>query len=105
VIKYPVRPISSAIPRAKKLNHFSSAINKQLEKELDSNLNVYRQVRGDGNCFFRAFAFTYISGLRSTRLEDIFPYLNKISLQVCAEDSIPKEFKPFYKDSLLRGVL
>jgi len=31
-IKYPVRPISSAIPRAKKFNNFSNSINKQLEK-------------------------------------------------------------------------
>ena len=60
-IKYPVRPISNAIILDKKLKSFSPSIQTTLKKYISKELNAYRQVRGDGNCFFRAFAFTCIA--------------------------------------------
>jgi hypothetical protein len=47
---------------------------------LERSLNAYRQVRGDGNCFFRAFAFTYITNVNSNKLAQIFAHVGEVSL-------------------------
>jgi hypothetical protein len=60
----------------KKVNSFSQNIQKKLEKQVDEHLNAYRQVRGDGNCFFRAFAFSYIVNKQTVRFSQIFSFLD-----------------------------
>ena len=55
-----MRPISNANFIVKKLNTFPEKIKSKLKNSIYKELNAYRQVRGDGNCFFRAFAFHYI---------------------------------------------
>jgi len=104
-IKYPVRPISNAIFLDKKLKSFSPAIQTTLKKYMSKELNAYRQVRGDGNCFFRAFAFTCIASKKKHELEGIFPLLDKIKLDSCKPASIPPAFRPFYDDKQLKAVL
>jgi len=32
---------------------------------VDKKLNAYRKIRGDGNCFFRALAYSYLSNVRN----------------------------------------
>ena len=31
----------------------------------EKQINSYRKIRGDGNCFFRALAYSYLSNLKS----------------------------------------
>ena len=89
-IKYPVKAISVAIMLQKKMNQLNPDIRKKLEKKMASNINAYRQVRGDGNCFFRALAFSYITNKKIPYFKDIFVHINEISLESCKKDSIPK---------------
>ena len=57
---------------------------------MDRNINAYRQVRGDGNCFFRALAFSYITNKKRVSFDEIFTNIDDISLESCKKDSIPK---------------
>ncbi len=69
----------------------------------DKHLNAYRKIRGDGNCFIRALAYSYLSNVKD--LSDVnatFYHLEDIDLTVCVPQSIPKEFKPFYNDKFLK---
>lgn len=69
----------------------------------EKKLNVYRKIRGDGNCFFRALAFEILSVSRElAKIEETFFELKDLQLTVCHEDSIPKEFRGFYNDNLLK---
>ena len=97
-----MRPISNAMYLKKKLNSFSPAIQKNLEKHLDARLNAYRQVRGDGNCFFRAFAFSFIASKETYQFNSIFSHLDLVTLDKCQLQTIPKEFKQFYNHNLLK---
>lgn len=38
-------------------------------KDLSSKYTKIRQIRGDGNCFFRAFGFAYLEYLLKNRTE------------------------------------
>ena len=80
LIKYPVQPISNAMPIAKKINTLQSQPKNRLKECIYPSLNAYRQVRGDGNCFFRAFGFSYIANIASTQVETVFSLLDEISL-------------------------
>ena len=60
-VKYPVKAISAAQDLDLKIDTFKSTKVKGELKKCLSGLNSYRQVRGDGNCFFRAIGFTYLS--------------------------------------------
>ena len=67
-VKYPVHAISAAQDLEAKIDSFKS---KKVQKELSKvlkGLNSYRQVRGDGNCYFRALAFAYLNSLESIKL-------------------------------------
>ena len=69
LVKYPVQAISAAQDLTVKMESFK---NKKLQEELEKameGLNSYRQVRGDGNCFFRAVGFAYIASKESTSIE------------------------------------
>jgi hypothetical protein len=101
-IKYPVRALSNAVRIKKKLDHFDPVIRNKLVKNMDQEINAYRQVRGDGNCFFRALAFSIISNKKLTYFKDIFRYIDDIELNSCKKESIPQQFKEFYRDDLLR---
>jgi len=104
-VKYPVRPISNAILLRKKMNDLNQKVRIILPKHLNSKINAYRQVRGDGNCFFRAFAFSYITNRKVIYHDDLFTYLKNVSLLTCNPKSIPKQFGPFYKDEILKGII
>lgn len=72
----------------------------------DNHLNAYRKIRGDGNCFFRALAYSILSSVKNlSNVEETFYHLNDIKLTICHEQSIPKEFRPFYKEDLLKLLL
>jgi hypothetical protein len=48
-------------------------------------------VRGDGNCFFRAFSFSYICSLKDlSNVSEVFYMLDEIDLTICDKQSIPK---------------
>ena len=104
-IKYPAKAISNAMVLKKKLNQLNQSIRGKLEAKIDKNINAYRQVRGDGNCFFRALAFSYITNRKTAYFEDIFTHFKDLSLESCRKETIPKEFQPFYNDRLLKDVL
>lgn len=104
-IKYPVPPISYAMHISKRKNQLAPKVKSKLDKALDPKLNAFRRVRGDGNCFFRAFAFSYITNCRHWRWESVFSHLKEVSMETCHEKSIPKEFQPYYKDALLKDIL
>lgn len=57
---------------------------------MDKKINAYRQVRGDGNCFFRALAFSFITNTKYTKFDYIFTRIDEISLESCRKDTIPK---------------
>ena len=88
-----------------KIKGLKGDVGGKLKKVLDTSLNAYRQVRGDGNCFFRSFAFSYLANLQSKRASEAFSMLDEVCLEVCSKQSIPKEFASFYEDSLLKAVL
>ncbi len=67
--------------------------------------NTYRKIRGDGNCFFRALAYGYLTNLKLSTLDQCFPFLNEIEITCCSEESITKSFKPYYNDRFLKEVL
>lgn len=104
-IKYPVRAISNAVFLKKKLGQLKEEPRKKLEKAIDRKINSFRQVRGDGNCFFRALAFSIISNKKTTKFEDIFEDFDDISLDFCKKETIPKEFKEFYRNDLLKVIM
>lgn len=60
-VKYPIYAFSQAEKLEDKINTFKSEKVKEKLKEDLSSLNSYRKVRGDGNCFFRALGFCFIS--------------------------------------------
>ena len=82
-IKYPVKAISVAMVVRKKLNQLKPEVKRKLDKKMDNNINAYRQVRGDGNCFFRALAFSYITNKKVLWFEDIFVHFKDIQLDSC----------------------
>lgn len=88
-IKYPVRALSNAVFLKKKLDHFDPSTRDKLSKKMDKGINAYRQVRGDGNCFFRALAFSIISNKKVTYFSDIFTKISDISLDWCKKETIP----------------
>ncbi len=106
-VKYPIK----AIQLAKKLDSTLQAKfekNPELLKQLLSKLSEYgsyRQIRGDGNCFFRAVAFFYLCSLKDIHYQICFPLIKSIELTTCRRDSIPKEFKPYYKEHFLKQQL
>ena len=72
----------------------------------DKHLNAYRKIRGDGNCFIRALAYSYLSNVKElSDVNAVFYQLEDIDLTICIPKSIPKEFKPFYNDKLLKEIL
>lgn len=89
-VKYPAKAISIGMMIKKKLNQLNPDIKGKLEKKMDRNINAYRQVRGDGNCFFRALAFSYISNKKRVSFEEIFTNIDDISLESCKKETIPK---------------
>ena len=104
-VKYPVQPISIAMPIDKKINALQPQPKSKLKECILSTLNAYRQVRGDGNCFFRAFGFSYIANIASTQVGTVFSMLDEISLESCFKQTIPKDLQPFYSDRVLKQVL
>lgn len=72
----------------------------------EHELNTYRKIRGDGNCFFRALAYSILSSAKNlSNVEETFFHLDDIKLTSCHEQSIPKEFRPYYKEDLLKLLL
>ena len=52
-----------------------------------SKFPTYREIRGDGNCFYRAFIFTYFD----KKLKNLMNEIDiDIDLKVCTQKSIPK---------------
>ena len=50
--------------------------------KLEENYGMWRKIRGDGNCFYRAFGFAYLEHLiitkdRQTLLDFVFRYIAK----------------------------
>jgi hypothetical protein len=88
----------------KKLNQLTPTVKSKLEQKMDKNINAYRQVRGDGNCFFRALAFSYIANKETHKFDEIFTHLKNVSLTSCQKGTIPKDFQPYYQESLLKEV-
>lgn len=104
-VKYPTSAISNAEDLEKKIESFT---NEKVKKRLCEKLikvNSYRKVRGDGNCFFRALAFSYISSIKEPKFYNCFKYIDEISLTCCYPESIPKDFSKFYTHSFLSSVL
>ena len=82
-VQYPTHAISNAQDLNDKISHFKSTkVKKELSESLKF-LNSYRQVRGDGNCFFRALAFSYISSLAEPSFTNCFAFLDDVSLSCC----------------------
>ena len=105
LVKYPVQAISAAQDLTVKIESFKSVkVKEELEKVMEG-LNSYRQVRGDGNCFFRAVGFAYIANKESTSIEECFSMLREVSLTCCFEKSIPRDLKKFYDDQFLKSML
>jgi len=63
-VRYPTHAIDKAENIDKKIQSFKNENVRSKLKETLTGLNTYRKVRGDGNCFFRAIAFTYLSNAR-----------------------------------------
>lgn len=66
-----MQPVSIVRPLSTKTNQLPIEVSTKLTK-LTQNLNCHRQIRGDGNCFFRAFAFMYISNLKTVDYKKCF---------------------------------
>lgn len=75
-VKYPTHAISNAQALSDKIGSFKNAkVRKELADRL-KDYNSYRQVRGDGNCFFRAVAFSYFSAIAEPSVKNCFSMLD-----------------------------
>lgn len=73
-----------------------SAQIRQFIEELSRSHRFYREVRGDGNCFFRSVAVEYFSLVKPRTVHEAFPDLQRMRLCVSGVHSIPEEVQPFY---------
>lgn len=106
-VRYPMNPIQAATALDTKINSLMKCDQAKQFSSLAEKYgyNAFREVRGDGNCFFRAVAFITLHSLKSTSFSKCFPQFGKVQLTTCKADSVPKNMKQYYEETVLRRVL